>query len=224
MVRGSQNSLNRPSLDMGQNKDRPMSAYMMPQGQQMYPPHSMAQQQQQSHPPRSQSSRDIIRQEAKLQEMQEEVRRRELRGNPVTGGYRPATYNARPILQQNSVRPVRPLGSTPNLGPTSANYRHLGPTYGYVDMQFRQQPPMNNAYIMANRPYGQNGPQHYTNGPESTMVGGIHYHGQGQVDIDGNELPPVRPMLPQAGHSPTPPPPNALTHPLYNKGTDNAAR
>jgi hypothetical protein len=39
--------------------------------------------------PRSQSTRDIMRQEAKLQEMQEEVRRREMRGGVTSPQHYP---------------------------------------------------------------------------------------------------------------------------------------
>ena len=142
-MRGSQNSLNRPTPELNQNRDRPISAYI-PQGQQPtgYPGNQL---QHQGPPPRSQSSRDIIRQEAKLQEMQEEVRRRELRGAPPTtlNQYRPSTYNVRPMTAAqtaNAIRPSRPIGSTPNLGPTSPTYntRPMGPNYGYTDPQYNQ--------------------------------------------------------------------------------------
>lgn len=39
--------------------------------------------------PRSQSTRDIMRQEAKLQEMQEEIRRREMRGGVTSPQHYP---------------------------------------------------------------------------------------------------------------------------------------
>lgn len=52
---------------------------------------------------RSQSSRDMFRQEAKFQEMSEEVRRRELRGGAPTG--RPGVSFAPP-----PVAPKPPLG------------------------------------------------------------------------------------------------------------------
>ena len=81
-MRGSQNSLNRPGVfEMNQTRDRPISSYVPQPQQQSYIDNTgQSQQQACTAPPRSQSSRDIIRQEAKLQEMQEEVRRRELRG------------------------------------------------------------------------------------------------------------------------------------------------
>ena len=140
-MRGSQNSLNRPGVDLNQGRDRPISAYI-PQGQQQG--YSGNQMQHQGPPPRSQSSRDIIRQEAKLQEMQEEVRRRELRGGPpITNQYRPNTYNSRPLTAAqaaNSIRQSRPVGSTPNLGPTSPTYgaRQLPPGYGNAESQYNQ--------------------------------------------------------------------------------------
>lgn len=130
--------------EINQARDRPISAYI-PQGQQPtgYPGNQM---QHQPPPPRSQSSRDIIRQEAKLQEMQEEVRRRELRGvaaPPGTNQYRPNAYNVRPMSAAqtaNAIRPARPIGSTPNLGPNSPTYntRPIGPNYAYSDVQYSQ--------------------------------------------------------------------------------------
>ncbi|XP_028049950.1 uncharacterized protein LOC105834788 isoform X3 [Monomorium pharaonis] len=149
-LRGSQNSLNRPSIEIGGHmRDRPTSAYV-PQGQQQS--YSAINNQMQQHgggpPPRSQSSRDIIRQEAKMQEMQEEVRRRELRaGMPLLNQHRPpAMYNvgsrvAVPPAQQVpntlNVRTPRPLGSTSSLGTTS-NYaaRQNAPGYNYPDVQY----------------------------------------------------------------------------------------
>ncbi|XP_025263264.1 uncharacterized protein LOC105253569 isoform X5 [Camponotus floridanus] len=145
-LRGSQNSLNRPSGTLETSgthlRERPTSAYVpQSQGQQQqqqqgYSVIGNQQMQQQTGgppPPRSQSSRDIIRQEAKMQEMQEEVRRRELRGGgaPILNQHRPpaAMYNtmgtrvAAPPAQQasnNTLMNVRsprtPLGSTSSLG------------------------------------------------------------------------------------------------------------
>ncbi|XP_012261310.2 uncharacterized protein LOC105689112 isoform X3 [Athalia rosae] len=160
-LRGSQNSLNRPTTDQIQGRDRPISAYI-PQGQQQnYPGNQL--QQQGGPPPRSQSSRDIIRQEAKLQEMQEEVRRRELRGaGPIPTQYRQNAYNVRPLTAAqaaNSTRPSRPIGSTPNLGPTSPTYntRQSGQNFSYPDGQYgqygqfnkQQQPPYAGQYSTA---------------------------------------------------------------------------
>lgn len=147
-LRGSQNSLNRPSMEVGGHiRDRPTSAYVT-QGQQQS--HSAISNQMQQHgggpPPRSQSSRDIIRQEAKMQEMQEEVRRRELRAAaPLLNQHRPpGMYNigarmAPPIQQMSNVRSPRPLGSTSSLGTTS-NYaaRQNAPSYNYPDTQYAQ--------------------------------------------------------------------------------------
>ena len=245
LSRGSENALNRTIPDIGQGKERPMSAYM-PQGQpqQGYPGQPM-QQQQQGPPARSQSSRDIIRQEAKLQEMQEEVRRRELRGGPgpgsvpgsQMGAYRTNTYNPRAGaagLQQNAIRQGRPLGSTPNLGPTSPNYgRQPGQNYAYPpDAQYNQQYGQFNKqqqqYAGAmSRQYGQNGPQ-YPNGPE-TEIGGGQYtnagitrsHTEGDMASDN---PPARPALPNSSSSPPPPVPNTMTHPLFNKQLDPSSR
>ncbi|KAJ8680884.1 hypothetical protein QAD02_016671 [Eretmocerus hayati] len=253
LSRGSESSLNRGPNDMNPgNKERPMSAYVGPQQQQQlqqqgYPGHPMQQQQppQQGAPVRSQSSRDIIRQEAKLQEMQEEVRRRELRGPggapaPAPTAYRSNTYNPRlqPGLlgpqqqqqqaQQNSMR-GRPMGSTPNLGPNSPNYNRPG--YGYPDpasQQYAQQQQYNqfgkqaygNNAMQAGRGYGQpqqNGPL-YSNGPEPMQ------HSETDLGVIG-ENPPARPALPHSNAGTPPPPvPNTLTHPLYAKQMDASTR
>lgn len=150
--------MNRPTTDQNQGRDRPISAYI-PQGQQQnYPGNQL---QQQGPPPRSQSSRDIIRQEAKLQEMQEEVRRRELRGNgPIPTQYRQNVYNVRPLTAAqaaNSVRPTRPIGSTPNLGPTSPTYntRQSAQNFSYPDGQYGQYGQFNKQ--QQQQPYGQYG-------------------------------------------------------------------
>jgi hypothetical protein len=132
-------------------RDRPTSAYINQSQQQNYSAvGNQMQQQSGGLPPRSQSSRDIIRQEAKMQEMQEEVRRRELRGGaPMLNQHRPpAMYNvgarmAAPPPQQISgalnVRSSRPMGSTSNLGAVS-NYaaRQNAPGYNYPDTQYTQ--------------------------------------------------------------------------------------
>ncbi|XP_043480029.1 afadin isoform X3 [Leptopilina heterotoma] len=235
-LRGSQSSLNRPGLDLNQSRDRPISAYI-PQGQQQS--YVTNQGQHQGLPPRSQSSRDIIRQEAKLQEMQEEVRRRELRGGPpISNNYRP-NYNVRPMIAPqtaNSIRQSRPVGSTPNLGPTSPTYgaRQLPPGYGYNDMQYNQNQfakhPMHSQYGMLpkgkndmpqdpamrqfveQRQYSQNGGS-YPNG--QTELRNDQYSGEGIINrnqngegaILGMENPPSRPMLPEDGFRESPPPP-----------------
>ncbi|XP_018300950.1 uncharacterized protein cno [Mycetomoellerius zeteki] len=148
-LKGSQNSLNRPStMEVGNHfRDRPTSAYITQGQQQSY---SAVSNQIQQHigglPPRSQSSRDIIRQEAKMQEMQEEVRRRELRGGvPLLNQHRPPMYNigtrmaVPPAQQVSNLRSPRPLGSTSSLGTTS-NYvaRQNAPSYNYPDVQYTQ--------------------------------------------------------------------------------------
>ncbi|KAK2577436.1 hypothetical protein KPH14_003543 [Odynerus spinipes] len=142
--RGSQNSLNRPpTQELNQGRDRPISAHIPQTQQQGYSGNQM--QHQNVVPPRSQSSRDIIRQEAKLQEMQEEVRRRELRGGaPMINQYRPNTYNMRPANANQTAGIVparslasRPLGSTPNLATTSAT-RQMGPAYSHPEAPYAQ--------------------------------------------------------------------------------------
>ncbi|XP_024887930.1 afadin isoform X12 [Temnothorax curvispinosus] len=178
-LRGSQNSLNRPStMEIGGHiRDRPTSAYVTPGQQQSY---SAVSNQMQQHsggpPPRSQSSRDIIRQEAKMQEMQEEVRRRELRGGaPLLNQHRPSgMYNmgarvAAPPAQQMpntlNVRTPRPLGSTSSLGTTSSYAaRQNAPSYNYPDAQYTQ---------YNSTQYGQYGP--YNQYPNRYPVIGGQY-------------------------------------------------
>lgn len=181
-LRGSQNSLNRPSALEATSyiRDRPTSAYVT-QGQQQGYSAIGGQMQQQSVGPssRSQSTRDIIRQEAKMQEMQEEVRRRELRGGaqPMLGQHRPpAMYNVAargmaPAPQQIpnalNVSLQKPsLGSTSNLGITSGYAaRQNAPGYNYTDIQHVQQ--HNNAQY---NQYGQ-----YNQYPNRYPISGGQY-------------------------------------------------
>lgn len=133
----------------GHIRDRPTSAYVTQGQQQSYSAVSNQMQHSGGPPPRSQSSRDIIRQEAKMQEMQEEVRRRELRGAaPLLNQHRPpGMYNmgvrmttpAQQMPNTLNVRTPRPLGSTSSLGTTS-NYpaRQNAPSYNYPDAQYAQ--------------------------------------------------------------------------------------
>jgi hypothetical protein len=62
--------------------------------------------------PRSQSTRDIMRQEAKLQEMQEEVRRREMRGGVTSPQHYPLQPggHARPQVGKSIVLYPYPFG------------------------------------------------------------------------------------------------------------------
>lgn len=57
--------------------------------------------------PRSQSTRDIMRQEAKLQEMQEEVRRREMRGGVTSPQHYPLQPggHSRPQVRKCTIVP-----------------------------------------------------------------------------------------------------------------------
>ncbi|XP_015600405.1 afadin isoform X4 [Cephus cinctus] len=202
-LRGSQNSLNRPTVDMSQGRDRPISAYI-PQGQQQS--YSNNQLQHQGPPPRSQSSRDIIRQEAKLQEMQEEVRRRELRGGaPMLNQYRP-NYNVRPMganQAANTIRPTRPIGSTPNLGPNSPTYnaRQMGPNYGYTESQYSQYGQF------GKHPQPTPGPNQYPMGPKGKNEP-IRGHGTGLEPgrdfgpQDARQLMDTRQMLEQSRQFP----------------------
>ncbi|XP_054007820.1 afadin isoform X7 [Hylaeus anthracinus] len=165
--RGSQNSLNRPgAFETIQPRDRPISAYVSQAQQQAYLG-GQSQQQSNAAPPRSQSSRDIIRQEAKLQEMQEEVRRRELRGGvPVPPNQCRPTYNMKSNMTQQSansvVRPTKSIAAQPNYGsnapvavssPTistaahaprqtaAGNYGYMDSHYGPYVVQYGKSPP-----------------------------------------------------------------------------------
>ncbi|XP_031778408.1 afadin isoform X10 [Nasonia vitripennis] len=249
LSRGSESTLHRGSSEQG--KERPMSAYV-PQGQQpQQPGYPGPQGQQQGPPARSQSSRDIIRQEAKLSEMQEEVRRRELRGGPAPAAmgaqgmaaYRNNTYNPRAgagasgMQAPNSIRNAtqRPIGSTPNLGPTSPSYVHSrgpGQNYGYLPMEAQQQQynqyaqQFNKPYTagMVGRPFAEL-QQQYQSEVEAELAAARYGNGNGmnrsQTNGDiANENPPARPSLPQSSGSPPPPVPNTMTHPLFTKQMD----
>ena len=211
-------------ISPGQQGPHPYPNQMMHQAQQQ----QQQMQYQQGLQGRSQSSRDIIRQEAKLQEMQEEVRRRELRSGPnppiqMPGAYRATnTYNPRlPGGGLPQRPPPRPLGSTPNLGPSSPGY--LRQNYGYLPDQHQQygqhypRPSPQQQYAVR-----QNGP--YMNGPEADQYGHVLV-GRSQIDGDlMNDNPPARPALPNSSGSPPPPLPNTHTHPLYQKQMDPSPR
>lgn len=204
MSRGSESTLHRGSSEQG--KERPMSAYVAQGQQPQQPGYPGPQGQQQGPPARSQSSRDIIRQEAKLSEMQEEVRRRELRGGQPSGpmgaqgmaAYRNNTYNPRAgtsaigMQAPNSIRNAtqRPIGSTPNLGPTSPSYVHSrgpGQNYGYLPTDAQQQQynqyaqQFNKPYNpgMVGRPYGAELQQQYQNEVEAELAAARYGNGNG---------------------------------------------
>ncbi|XP_052123396.1 afadin [Frankliniella occidentalis] len=122
-LRGSQSSLHR---------DRPASAYL-PQNS----PHTQMIPGMGGMQARSQSSRDMVRQDAKLAEMQEEVRRRELRqqqgpqpGQPI----RPQMMS--PLSPQQQQR----LQGYPQAGPQV----HPPPTAPKPGMGMPQRPPLPN--------------------------------------------------------------------------------
>ncbi|KAF3422583.1 hypothetical protein E2986_06206 [Frieseomelitta varia] len=239
--RGSQNFLNRPgAFEINQTKDRPISAYVPQAQQQAYPVGGLSQQQNSAAPPRSQSSRDIIRQEAKLQEMQEEVRRRELRGGvPASlNQYRPNAYNLKTNMSVQSsvgsgVRPTKSIGSQPNLGSSppvtvssapsiSSNGMFLD--YGR-DQGIRD---IGKLYVDQNQHVAV-GSQYYLNA--NSDVRNEHYNDEGEMNraqaaSDGNTMSneiSIRSALAEEGftESPPPPPPSTSTHPLYNKQTDS---
>ncbi|XP_076386957.1 adherens junction formation factor afadin isoform X12 [Megachile rotundata] len=197
--KGSQNSLNRPgTFETSQIRDRPISAYVSQSQQQPYltgQPQSQSQSHLQSQSVcaptslRSQSSRDTIRQEAKLQEMQEEVRRRELRAAvPVPSNqYRPSgSYNvkANSVTSPNnsSVRPTKSLGPQPNLGSSppitvstspisisgysarqvaqsTSSYGYLDPQYGSYMIQYSKS---SHGHAHQHQPQSQSQPQPQT--------------------------------------------------------------
>ncbi|KAL1139052.1 hypothetical protein AAG570_009113 [Ranatra chinensis] len=100
-LRGSQSSLQSRATEAITSRDRPASAYLPPASsnfQNQLPPQGMQN--------RSQSSRDMLRQEAKLQEMTEEVRRREMRSPQ----HRP------------QMGPVGPIQQSPMKYPGPGNY------------------------------------------------------------------------------------------------------
>ncbi|XP_053594728.1 afadin isoform X2 [Microplitis demolitor] len=140
--KGSQNSLNRTVLDANQGKDRPVSAYISQDQQINYNANQIQQQ-----GLKLQSSKDIIRQEAKLQEMKEEVRRRELRAGTISiNQYRPNSYNVRPTTAQANVTMYKQTGLIPSLdsNPSSYNLRQVASNHGSSD-------PQNNPYGLHNK-------------------------------------------------------------------------
>ncbi|XP_014251029.1 afadin isoform X2 [Cimex lectularius] len=126
--RGSQSSLqSRNTNDALNSKDRPASAYLPNNYSSQLPPQGMTS--------RSQSSRDMLRQEAKIQEMTEEVRRREMRvtspqlrtpiGGPIqgsplryTGGYSDGNFQMTNSTQQHDYSDSPPPPPPP---PTSTH-------------------------------------------------------------------------------------------------------
>ncbi|XP_069688876.1 afadin isoform X3 [Periplaneta americana] len=155
-LRGSQSSLHRPpdSLQPG-TRDRPASAYIPQKDQYGSPQHApgMA--------PRSQSTRDIIRQEAKLQEMQEEVRRREMRGGVTS----PQHY---PVQPAGHPRP-QVLPNHPQRVPNNYQFHNQDPNSPLH--------PQHNPMLPYSQSPGHSHPQPPNNHPLSPSYNGARPHG-----------------------------------------------
>lgn len=142
-LKGSQNSLNHPILDVNQGKDRPLSAYVSPD-QMNYNAYQIPQS---GSLLKTQSSRDIIRQEAKLQEMKEEVRRRELRAGAILSNqHQTNSLNMRPTTSQTNIGVYKQTSLVPNLDMNSPTYntKQISSNYGSSDLQHNQ-------YILYNK-------------------------------------------------------------------------
>ncbi|XP_044596126.1 afadin isoform X3 [Cotesia glomerata] len=142
-LKGSQNSLNNPILDVNQGKDRPLSAYVSPD-QINYNAYQIPQA---GSLLKTQSSRDIIRQEAKLQEMKEEVRRRELRAGAILSSqHQTNSLNMRPTTSQTNIGIYKQTSLVPNLDLNSPTYntKQISSNYGSSD-------PQHNQYILYNK-------------------------------------------------------------------------
>ncbi|RZF35618.1 hypothetical protein LSTR_LSTR005146 [Laodelphax striatellus] len=185
------------------NRDRPSSAYL--------PPHSNHLQQNMA--PRSQSSRDMLRQEAKLQEMGEEVRRREAR---VTS---PQQYpmHRMPALQQQQQQQLQQQHHA-----QQQQMNNRPPMQQQHPQSPQQQQMMNNN--MAYTSYGSpvTG-QPYQAQPGAVLPGQQQHDYQARHPPIGGGKPMARPMADlQDGGSysespPPPPPPPTSTHPLYQR-------
>lgn len=149
---------------------------------------------------KSHSARDMLRQEAKLSEMSEEIRRRDLREQ---GPSRPLNHMA--------VNPGNPhMGMNNHIGhPPAAQLGPNGPHMG-----------TNGPHMGTNGPHmGINGPHIGPNGPH---MGPTNPHlSQSQPHIAGT--PPGKHPYGKMGGGierespPPPPPPPTSTHPLYTR-------
>ncbi|XP_023710210.1 uncharacterized protein LOC111865986 isoform X4 [Cryptotermes secundus] len=230
-LRGSQSSLHRPPegpLGPG-TRDRPASAYIPQKDQYGSPQHGTGM------APRSQSTRDIMRQEAKLQEMQEEVRRREMRGGITS----PQHY---PLQPGGHTRPQILPGHPQRIPNTSYLYSNQDPNNPHYPqhnavLPYAQSPGHSQAQSSSSLPPSQSysgARPHVGYVPPPTAPKPTRYPGPVQA---GNELqrPPlgsdahgsVRPSMPpeDVGYrdSPPPPPPTS-THPLYQSGSSNVGQ
>ncbi|GLG95432.1 Kinesin-like protein unc-104 [Gryllus bimaculatus] len=217
-LRGSQSSLHRPPDALQSNsRERPASAYIPAKETLGSPQHGS------NMAPRSQSTRDIMRQEAKLQEMQEEVRRRELRGGAPVGApqHYPVAHMQQRISNANFQYPNPDANSSNVPQPQQASYpvpsghNHpnpahapMSPTYNHPRPQQLYGPPPT-----APKP-GRHGP---LSGDGQRLA---HLDMQGQPRLLANSdvhTAPRQGPSEDVGYrdSPPPPPPPTSTHPLY---------
>lgn len=129
--RGSQSSLqSRQSFEVPPHmKDRPTSAYMSNKDSYNLQNQGMTM--------RSQSSRDVLRQDAKLQEMTEEVRRREMRSVGVMSPHQYATQQRPP---PNRVQPYHGYQDAKTTTPSSYLADQARPQLDIVRSQQYNQP------------------------------------------------------------------------------------
>ncbi|PSN54552.1 hypothetical protein C0J52_07115, partial [Blattella germanica] len=114
--------------------------------------------------PRSQSTRDIMRQEAKLQEMQEEVRRREMRGGVTSPQHYPVQPAGHPRPQMLPGHPQQRLPNT--------NYSYHSP-----DPNGPMHPQHNTMMPYSQTPPGHSHPQNANAHPLSPPYNGARPHG-----------------------------------------------
>uniref|UniRef100_A0A023F3L1 Putative actin filament-binding protein afadin n=3 Tax=Triatoma infestans TaxID=30076 RepID=A0A023F3L1_TRIIF len=129
-LRGSQSSLQSRSTEPGANtaRDRPASAYLPNNYHGQLPPQGM--------PGRSQSSRDMLRQEAKMQEMNEEVRRREMR--VTSPQHRPPMGGIGSPIQGS---PLRCVGNSSVSGPGYNESGYMPPSRMPQQSDYSESPP-----------------------------------------------------------------------------------
>ncbi|XP_063220039.1 afadin isoform X2 [Bacillus rossius redtenbacheri] len=203
---GSQSSLHRPQEVMLHDRDRPVSAYIPPIENTL---------QKQGALPRAQSARDIIRQDAKFIEMQEEVQRKKMEGigSPVHQYVLAPAYprmQGGPGLLQRGVQGY-------------AGHRPPG-LQGHQGLVCRPQPPQMIHHVPVD--HGHSNPR--SHGPPFSPSG------RPPVPASASSLNPAvfsqphyapapaatnrQSFQPGYWESPPPPPPPTSTHPLYQTG------
>ncbi|XP_071440496.1 uncharacterized protein [Hetaerina americana] len=217
-LRGSQSSLHR-QVDMasGSNgtRDRPVSAYIPQNGPQPI--------QQLQSVPRSQSSRDFMRQEAKLQEMQEEVRRRREGGRPPQASASPPLH-----LHHQHHAPPRAHLAQPTQPQKGSAYSQMT---GYPDGAQNSPGHHHSHHQPGNVQHlgGFSSPYHGTllspTSPQPPSARGVASSGAPPPTAPKprplgttGDVGPLRPPPPEDVYRdspPPPPPPPTSTHPLY---------